>query len=230
LLKELVLSAAYRQDHRADADRIAKDARNRLLSRGPRTRLTAEMVRDQALAAAGLLSAKMGGPPVMPPQPEGIWNVVYNGSKWVTPEGEDRYRRGLYTYWRRTSPYPSFITFDAPSREVCTPRRIPTNTPLQALVTMNDPVYLEAAQALAKRMFSEGGPEIATQCAWLLRALTGQVPTATEVMALTSLYDKSIAKYAAAPTTSKHLGDSPEAAARALVASTVMNCDEALTK
>ncbi|HAB15463.1 MAG TPA: hypothetical protein DCE44_03325, partial [Verrucomicrobiales bacterium] len=197
LLKELVLSATYRQDHRADAQRLTKDARNRWLSRGPRTRLTAEMVRDQALAAAGLLSTKMGGPPVMPPQPEGIWNVVYNGSKWVTPEGEDRYRRGLYTYWRRTSPYPSFITFDAPSREICTPRRIPTNTPLQALVTMNDPVYLEAAQAIARRMIAEGGPDTAAQCAWLFRTLTGQAPAPVEVTALASLYEKSLAKYQA---------------------------------
>ena len=139
---------------------LAKDARNRLLARGPRTRLTAEMVRDQALSAAGVLSPRVGGPPVMPPQPEGVWQVVYNGSKWETPPGDDRYRRALYTYWRRTSPYPSFMTFDASSREVCTARRVVTNTPLQALVTLNDPVYFEAARALAKRMAAAGENEI----------------------------------------------------------------------
>ncbi len=118
---------------------------------GPRTRLSAEMIRDQALTAAGLLTEQIGGPSVMPPQPDGVWRTVYSSAQWVTAEGPDRYRRGLYTYWRRTSPYPSFLTFDAPSREFCTARRIPTNTPLQALVTLNDPVYIECATALAQR-------------------------------------------------------------------------------
>jgi hypothetical protein len=230
LLRELVLSAAYRQDHAVDAQRLASDPRNRLLSRGPRTRLTAEMVRDQALASAGLLSAKMGGPPVMPPQPEGVWNVVYNRARWITPTGQDRYRRGLYTYWRRTSPYPSFITFDAPSREVCTARRMPTNTPLQALVLMNDPVYLEAAQALAERMPSADRADIASQCAWLLRTVTNHAATSEETAALTALYDSSLAAYQVASELLKPLGASAEVAARTLVASTVLNCDEALTK
>src|SRR5690606_4634269 len=107
-----------------------------------------------ALAVSGLLSKKMGGPPVMPMQPEGIWRTVYNGGKWVTSPGEDAHRRSVYTFIRRTSGYPSYQTFDAPSREFCTVRRLPTNTPLQALVTLNDPVYIEAAVALAKRMQS----------------------------------------------------------------------------
>src|SRR4029077_4371405 len=137
---------------------IAKDPKNRLLMRGPRFRLEAEMVRDQALVLSGLLSHKVGGPSVYPPQPAGLWQAAFNGQRtYPTSTGEDRYRRGLYTFWRRTIPYPSMATFDAPSRETCTVRRVPPNTPLQAFVTLNDPVYVEAAQALARRIIKEGG-------------------------------------------------------------------------
>ena len=125
--------------------------------RGPRFRLEAEMIRDSALLVSGLLSSKMHGRSVMPHQPEGIWRSTYNTDKWILSPGEDRYRRGLYTFLKRTSPYPALMTFDAPSREVCTVRRITTNTPLQALVTLNDPAYIEAAQALARRMVREAG-------------------------------------------------------------------------
>jgi hypothetical protein len=115
------------------------------------------MLRDQALAAAGLLSAKMYGRSVMPPQPEGVWQVVYNVQRWVPSRGEDRYRRGLYTFWRRTSPYPGLVLFDAPSRESCTPRRERTSSPAAALALLNDPEYVEAAEALGRRMEQEGG-------------------------------------------------------------------------
>ncbi|MCC5938234.1 MAG: DUF1553 domain-containing protein [Lunatimonas sp.] len=153
LIKQLVMSATYRQSSHMREDLETRDPNNYLLARGPRTRLTAEQVRDQALAVSGLLSSKMYGPSVMPEQPDGIWQVVYSGGeKWTTSKGEDKYRRALYTFWRRTSPYPSFITFDAPSREFCLPRRIDTNTPLQALVGLNDPVYLETSLFLAKRV------------------------------------------------------------------------------
>ena len=128
---------------------------------GPQQRLTAEMVRDQALLASGFLSDTMGGPPVMPPQPEGVWNSVYNDSKWVDAKGPDRYRRAIYTYIKRTSGYPSFLTFDASDHDVSLARRIPTNTPLQALVTLNDPVYQEASEALARRMLK------ATRYSWM---------------------------------------------------------------
>ena len=118
------------------------------------------MVRDQALALSGLLSRKVGGPSVFPPQPAGLWQAAFNGERtWSTSPGEDRYRRGLYTFWRRTVPYPSMATFDAPSREICAIKRIRTNTPLQSLVTLNDPVYVEAAQALARRIVREGGDD-----------------------------------------------------------------------
>ena len=152
LLRELVLSATYRQDARTTPELIEKDPRNRLLARGPRQRLTAEMVRDQALAASGLLTPTLGGPPVMPPQPEGVWKVVYSKEVWTDATGPDRYRRALYTFIKRSAVYPSLITFDAPAHEVSVARRMPTNTPLQALVTLNDPVYSEAARALAKRV------------------------------------------------------------------------------
>lgn len=155
LLRELVLSATYRQDAAARPDLFERDPRNRLLARGPRTRLTAEMIRDQALSVCGLLSSKMNGPPVMPPQPDGIWRSAYNSAKWETSKGQDQHRRALYTYCKRTSGYPSFMTFDATSREVCTARRVTTSTPLQALVTLNDPVYMECAQMLATRMITE---------------------------------------------------------------------------
>ncbi|MFM8401071.1 MAG: DUF1553 domain-containing protein, partial [Pirellula sp.] len=117
------------------------------------------MVRDQALGASGLLSAKRGGPPVMPPQPEGLWRSTYSGAKWITSQGEDRFRRGLYTFWKRTTPYPSMEIFDATTREVCQIRRISTNTPLQALVTLNDPVYVEASIAMALRWISDSQTE-----------------------------------------------------------------------
>ena len=152
LLREMVLSATYRQSAKTTPELSEKDPRNRFLARGPSQRLTAEMVRDQALLASGLLNLTMGGPPVMPPQPPGVWNSVYNESKWVDAKGRDRYRRAIYTYIKRTSGYPSFLTFDASDHDTSLARRIPTNTPLQALVTLNDPVYAEASEALADRM------------------------------------------------------------------------------
>jgi hypothetical protein len=157
LLKSIVMSATYKQSSITSEDTKEKDPNNLLMARSPRVRLTAEQVRDQALSVAGLLSDKMYGPSVMPFQPEGVWSVVYSGEEWKTSEGEDAYRRGLYTYLRRSSPYPSLITFDASEREVCLSRRINTNTPLQALVTLNDPVYMEAARNLAIQLLDVRG-------------------------------------------------------------------------
>ena len=149
LLKLMVTSATYKQSSKVNPEGLERDPYNDLLSRAPRVRLSAEQVRDQALAVAGLLSKKMFGPSVMPYQPEGVWKVISSNAKWIISEGENTYRRAIYTYWRRTSPYPSMMSFDSNSREVCVSRRINTNTPLQALVTLNDPVYIEAANALA---------------------------------------------------------------------------------
>src|SRR5690606_32972899 len=157
LLRLLVTSSCYRQSARVTPELLERDPENRLLARGPRFRISAEMVRDQALFVSGLLSAKMYGPPVRPPQPSlGLSAAFGGGIDWQPSAGADRYRRAIYTTWRRSNPYPSMVTFDAPNREVCTVRRDRTNTPLQALVTLNDPVYIEAAQALARRMDGAG--------------------------------------------------------------------------
>src|SRR5205823_4410111 len=157
-IRSVVTSSTYRQSSRVTPELLEKDPHNRLLSRGPRQRLEAELVRDQALALGGLLSPKMFGPSVYPPQPDGLWQAAFNGERtWPTSTGEDKYRRGLYVFWRRTVPYPSMATFDAPSREQCTLRRVQTSTPLQAFVTLNDPVYVECAQALARRIVKDGG-------------------------------------------------------------------------
>ncbi|MDJ1502936.1 DUF1553 domain-containing protein [Xanthocytophaga agilis] len=152
LLQQIVMSATYQQSSGASKLLISKDPANRYLARGPRVRLSAEQVRDQALAVSGLLSKKMYGKSVMPPQPDGVWQVVYSGEQWKTSDGEDAFRRALYTFWRRSSPYPSLMTFDAAGREVCVSRRIRTNTPLQALVTLNDTVFISAARGLASQM------------------------------------------------------------------------------
>src|SRR6185436_5249496 len=157
LHKLIVMSATYQQDSRVSPKLLRPDPYNRLLARGPRVRLEAEMIRDQALAVSGLLSRKLGGPSVMPPQPDGLWQVVYSGDKWVTSPGEDKYRRGLYTFWRRTMPHPAMVTFDAPSREFCVVKRTRSNTPLQALNLLNDSAYVECAQALARRVMREAG-------------------------------------------------------------------------
>ncbi len=152
LLKTMVMSQTYRQSSVTTKKQLEVDPRNRLLSRGPRFRLSAETVRDQSLAASGLLTTKVGGPSVMPPQPSGIWKSTYSGEKWKNATGPNRYRRAVYTYKKRTSPYPAMITFDSGSGEVCQIRRVRTNTPIQALVTLNDTAYWEAAGALAMRM------------------------------------------------------------------------------
>ncbi|MGO8817878.1 MAG: PSD1 and planctomycete cytochrome C domain-containing protein [Terriglobia bacterium] len=201
LLREMVTSATYRQSAAATAALTAKDPRNRLLAHGPQQRLTAEMVRDQALVASGLLSTAMGGPPVMPPQPAGIWNSVYNDSQWRDATGPNRYRRAVYTYIKRTSGYPSFLMFDASDRDTSLPRRIPTNTPLQALVTLNDPVYQEAAEALARRVVKEtktseegsSADVFDARLAYETRLVLSRDPTAREMSVLRAFYQQALA-------------------------------------
>ncbi len=221
LLREIVLSATYQQDAGERSVEYDQDPDNRLLARGPRVRLTAEMVRDQALRASGLISMKMHGPSVMPPQPEGIWQTVYSGAQWKPAEGEDAYRRALYTYWKRTSPYPSMLTFDAPTREVCATRRIATNTPLQAFVTFNDPVYVECAEALAGRMLGSSEDRDA-QLAFGYRSVTCSVPQTDVLRELAALYADVV----------EQIGDVNDAEHRAMtiVASTLLNLDEAMVR
>lgn len=230
LLKELVLSATYRQTARSTSELNQRDPRNRLLARGPRLRLTAEMVRDQALQLSGKLVDTMYGPPVMPPQPEGVWQSVYSGASWQTATGDNRFRRAVYTYWKRTSPYPSMTTFDAPSREVCTVRRVATNTPLQALVTLNDPAFLECSQGLAERMATEGGPTANQQITWALQLATCKPAPAPAVAALVTLYGEAYGTYDASNPQHSGLGDTREGYARTIVANAILNLDDVLTR
>ena len=240
LLKAIVTSAAYRQSARVDAKRLEADGRNRLISRGPRFRLSAEMVRDQSLATSGLLTHKLYGPSVMPPQPDGIWSTIYNKTSWKNATNEDRFRRGLYTYWRRTSPYPSMLNFDAGSREVCQIRRIRTNTPLQALVLMNDPVYVEAAGALALRAISDAKVNNA-RAARMFRLALVRPPADREVDRLVAMQKTAHARFAndaeaaksviaAARITVPDGADPVDVAAWVVVANVVLNLDETVTK
>ena len=243
LLRLMVSSAAYRQSARMTSEQAAQDPDNRLLARGPRFRLSAEMIRDQALAVSGLLSPKMYGPPVKPQQPKlGLSAAFGSGTDWETSSGEDRYRRGLYTTWRRSNPYPSMATFDAPSREVCLVRRERSNTPLQALVTLNDPVYVEAAQALARRMaVAEAGSTPADKVRYAFQRSLSRPPTEAELAGLVGLYAKTHDRFRSDPARAKEmatqpLGDVPEGiditevAAWTVVGNVLLNLDEMLMK
>jgi len=236
----IVTSAAYRQTSKCPPDLVARDPENRLVACGPRVRLSAEVIRDQALAAAGLLSRKKGGPSVKPPQPAfGLATAFGGGVDWETSTGEDRYRRALYTTWRRSNPYPSMATFDAPSREVCTIRRPRTNTPLQALVTMNDPAFVEAAQALARRMVQEGGSTEADRAARGFRLVLARQPTPAEIDRLVGLHADAKSDYLQNPDDAKKMSTDPlgplpsaldadvaDLAAWTVVANVILNLDE----
>jgi hypothetical protein len=241
LLRLMVTSATYRQSSRISPEALALDSDNRLHARGSRFRLSAEMIRDQTLAVSGLLSHKMFGPPVNPPQPKlGVSAAFGSTIDWENSKGEDRYRRGLYTTWRRSNPYPSMTTFDAPSREVCTVRRERSNTPLQALVTLNDPVYIEAAQSLARRIAAvKGTPEEKLNEGVELTLL--RAPKPVEQKELLSLYNKSRERFLrdanqALAVATNPLGAAPagsdiaDLAAWTVVGNVLMNLDEFLMK
>lgn len=234
MLKTIVMSSTYRQSSKTDENKLEKDPYNIWISRGPRVRLSAEQVRDQALACSGLISDKMYGPGVMPPQPDKIWQSPYSGEKWVLSEGEDRYRRGVYTYWKRTAPYPSMVTFDAPSREFCQSRRILTNTPLQALVTLNDPVYLEAAEKLATRMQQRAKtPE--QQLKEGYRMLTFQNIEQKNLNVLVKVYKQALDAYKKKPVEADSMlaygkERTPELAALTISANVMLNLDNVITK
>lgn len=233
LINDIVISGTYRQSSVSNPEMYQKDPSNEFYARGPRQRLGAEQIRDQALAVSGLLSNKMYGPGVMPPQPEGVWQTVYSGEKWLESKGEDRYRRAVYTYLKRTSPYPSYLTFDAGSREVCTIRRTVTNTPLQALVTLNDPVYLEASYNLAKSMQVYQNVDENISIGYEIATYSKISPEKLE--ALKELYRISLNEF---ESNNESIGqflyfqDNPNAnlAALTVVANAIMNLDEFLTK
>jgi len=214
--KLMVMSATYRQDSHVSPEMTARDPYNRLYAHGPRFRVEAEMVHDMVLDESGLLSSKMYGPSVFPYQPEGVWDIPYSDDKWVPSEGEDRYRRAIYTFIRRSAPYPSLVTYDAPSREFCTVRRVRTNTPLQALTSLNDPYFFAAAQALAKRIQTDGGPTIADQINFAYQVTVSRPPTPTELTQVTAFYDQQM--------------QANPKLALTMVANVLLNTDEALTK
>ncbi|QBQ39924.1 DUF1553 domain-containing protein [Sphingobacterium psychroaquaticum] len=240
LIREIVLSSTYKQSSNMQTKDAQKDPENMYFARGPRFRLSAEQIRDQTLAVSGLLSQKMYGPSVMPFQPDGVWMTVYSGESWTKSEGEDQYRRGIYTFLKRTSPYPSFISFDASSREVCLVDRIRTNTPLQALTTLNDPVYLEAAKHLSQLMEQDGNGDTKRAVEAGYKRIMLKTPTTEKVQALEKLYANAVKDFGKRPEAAAlFFGDDSRGlskeklipkAAFMVVANALLNLDEFLTK
>jgi hypothetical protein len=235
-IRDIVMSATYRQSvQTTDRDR-ARDPFNRWYARGPRVRLSAEQIRDQALAIGGLLSDKMYGRSVMPYQPEGVWQSPYNGQSWNLSPGEDRHRRAVYTYIKRTGPYPSMINFDGTAREVCLSRRIRTNTPLQALTTLNDPAFLDAARNLTIRLRRKCGDKPAVIIAAAYREAMGRDIDPPKLRILLSLYDRAIQTFMNDPEkTCEMVGvqdehNTPLVAAMTVTCNALLNMDEFLTK
>ncbi|MEM6915571.1 MAG: PSD1 and planctomycete cytochrome C domain-containing protein [Verrucomicrobiota bacterium] len=232
IVREIVLSSTYQQSAAATPALTKQDPANRLLARGPRSRLSAEILRDQALAIGGLLSRKVGGPPVHPPIPGGVWQPFEKGDKWETPERgeENRYRRALYTYTKRSIPFPAMATFDAPSREFCNPRRLTSNTPLQALTMLNDEAFAEAAQGLARRMKFETEGDLKEKLAAGYQIATAGSPSAERLHELVTLFNNLEARYKAEPNLKEGLAATPDGAAFTIVAQVILNLDEVLTK
>jgi hypothetical protein len=237
LLKMLVMTDAYRRSSRVTDEMLRVDPANRLLARGPRFRLDAEVLRDQALSLSGLLIDKQGGPSVKPPQPDGLWLAVgYSGSNTVRfkgDQGDKVYRRSVYTFWKRTSPPPQMSTFDAPSRESCTARRERTNTPLQALLLMNETQYVQAANQLAKRAIKI--PELSSnqqRAQWLFETVTASLPRDHELAEMTALLEDMMAYYSEHPELATKFTGSSDAseAAWTILASTLLNLDQVVTK
>jgi len=239
LVRLIVTSATYRQSAAVTPEKLERDPYDRLFTRGPRVRLDAEFVRDNALAVAGLLNDKIGGPSVKPYQPPGIWDGV--DAKYEQDKGEALYRRGMYVFWRRSAHYPSFATFDAPSREVCTCMRQRTQTPLQSLVLMNDPVYVEAARGLAQRVLKEEPKDADKRLLLAFRHTLGRVPETDEVAVLQKTYEQQLEEFRGNIDAAKALikiGESPspekmdsaELAAMTAVANVLLNLNETITK
>jgi hypothetical protein len=243
--KLIVMSSTYQQSSKVTPELLRRDPENILMARGPRFRLDAEMVRDTALAASGLLAERVGGPSVKPYQPAGLWETVgflgSNTREYKRGTGNALYRRSLYTFWKRTSPPPALTMFDAPSRETCTIRRPRTNTPLQALTLMNDEQFVEAARHLARRMMTEGGTTPQERLAYGYRLTTARKPNAKEAAALTQVFEQQFAFYHADRDAGLKLlkvGESErndaldpsEHAAWTMMANLLLNLDETITK
>lgn len=236
LIKTIVMSATYMQDTRVTPEMLQKDAFNRYYARGPRVRLTAEQIRDQALLLSGLLSKKMYGQSVMPAQPPGIWLSPYDGNVWEKSTGEDQYRRAVYTYWKRTAPFPSMLSFDGVAREVCVSRRIRTNTPLQALATLNDEGFIEMARHFATRMEKEGGNDIQQQISRGYEMAMFKPLSNEKLQPLMDLYQQALQQFKGdAAKTCEMIGvetehNTPEKAALIVVANAMLNLDELVTR
>lgn len=246
LHKKIVLSATYRQSSRWTDQLRERDPDNRLLARGPRFRLDAETIRDNALAISGLLHRAIGGPSVKPYQPPGLWEQVavggdFSSQTYQPSHGPDLYRRGLYTYWKRSLPPPSLVAFDAPTRELCTACRSRTNTPLQALVLLNDPTYVEAARALGQRVVRDGGPDTPSRIRYAFRLCAGRPPTDHETAVLLRVYRRQQAIFTRDRKAAEELirvGESKvsvpvdprELAAWTALGNLLLNLDETITK
>jgi len=236
MIKTMVMSAAYRQESKVNDELLHKDPYNKFYARGPRVRLSAEQVRDQALCVSGLLCKKMYGPGVMPFQPEGIWNSPYSGELWRQSKGEDQYRRGVYIYWKRTAAYPSMMTFDGTQRDVCVARRIRTNTPLQALVTLNDSAYIEMARNFAYRLEKEVNADVSGQIKKGYQIATGHAISENNLSVLMNLYRNALDKFSRdEEKTCEMIGindehNKPGTAALVVVANAILNLDEVVTK
>jgi hypothetical protein len=220
---------------------LAKDPYNRLLARAPRFRVDAEMVQDIALSASGLLNPKIGGPSVRPPIPASVGDTVYGGFSWPENIGDDRFRRGMYTFWKRSLPFPSLIAFDAPTSDSSCLRRVRSNTPLQALTTLNEKTFVEAAQAMGLRVWKEGGKDEPSRVRYVFRLCTGRAPTERELKSILRFWNeqyqyfenRSASALAVAVPDIKNIP--PEAnvhkvAAWAMVSRAILNLDETITK
>ena len=240
-IKQMVLSATYRQSAKAAPELLTRDGENRLLARGPRQRLDAELIRDNALAIGGILNPTLGGKSIKPAQPEGTWEInEMSGYKYEKSKGADLYRRGLYVYWRRSTVYPSFVTLDAPTREFCVAQRAKTSTPLQSLVLMNDPVFVEAARAFAQRVIKEGGATDAARLSFAWRLALSRPPSKQERAILDRTLQQQLATYRNDKEAAKKLvgvGDLPkpegiddsELAAWTAVGNVLLNLNETIT-
>jgi hypothetical protein len=241
LQKTMVMSAAYQQDSRATPDSLQRDPENRLLARGPRFRLPAEVIRDQALAVSGLLVEKLGGPSVKPYQPEGLWAELTGAERYVQDHGDNLYRRSLYTFWKRTITPPSMLNFDAATRESCTVQRSATNSPLQSLDLMNNVTYVEAARLLGERMLKEGGTTPQQRLTFAYRLAASRRPTEREMNVLTSSLQHALDRFKSRPdAAAKYLQhgehprdqrlDASELAAYSTTASLILNMDSTISK
>jgi hypothetical protein len=241
LLRLIATSAAYRQSSKPAPELLARDPGNQLLARGPARRLTAEMLRDQALAVSGLFAERFGGPAVKPYQPEGLWDVAMGRPHYDQGKGEALHRRSLYTFWKRTVPHPAMMVFDAADRNVCVVRRQSTGTPLQALALLNDTQVVEAARHVGQRMLREGGGSVEERVGWAFRLVTGRRATAKETAALARLFaeqrelfrsdTKAAAKLLAVGETRNDPAlDPADLAAGTVLAQALLNHDEAVMR